>query len=63
MTQRLGAPGAYAGVLDCVVRVLRTEGPAALFVGLGERALMASVGGAIWFFAYELIRIGPPDGE
>lgn len=62
MTQRLGAPGAYLGVLDCVARVLRAEGPLALFTGLQERALMACVGGAIWFSVYELIRIGPPDG-
>jgi len=61
MTQPRGVLVAYAGVLDCLSKVLRVEGPRALFTGLGERAVMASVGGAIWFSVYEFVRIGPPE--
>jgi hypothetical protein len=61
MTQAAGSVAAYRGVIDCLGQLLRTEGAGALFSGLGERAVMSSFGGAIWFSVYESIRSGPPE--
>lgn len=60
ITQPRGVAGAtaYTGVLDCLAKMARYEGAASLFSGLGERSVIAGVGGAIWFVVYERLRIG-----
>jgi hypothetical protein len=60
MTQAAGPLVQYGGVLDCLRTIARVEGPGALLSGLRERAVMSSVGGAIWFSVYELVRLGSP---
>jgi len=57
MTQtNTAAADRYAGVGDALRRVYASEGPAALFSGIGPRMLWIGVGGAIFIGSYEEFR-------
>jgi len=47
------APGQYSGFLNCVASVTAEEGLAVLFQGVVPRVVMISIGGAVFFGAYE----------
>nr|QKY15114.1 s-adenosylmethionine carrier 1 (SAMC1) [Polytomella parva] len=47
MTQ--GATGKYSGLLDCVTRIVKEEGPSALMCGWQPRLLWISLGGFVFF--------------
>jgi solute carrier family 25 S-adenosylmethionine transporter 26 len=65
MTQ--GAGGAYKGVLDCFARVVREEGPRALFRGVQPRVLWIGMGGSVFFTCLEgakkLMGVDTPAGH
>jgi hypothetical protein len=44
------------GAVECVARLLRTEGPRALFAGLVGRFMYAGPGFAIWLPTYDLLK-------
>jgi len=53
MTQSAGDEGRYKGVVDTFRRILKEEGAAALFRGIGPRVMWISLGGSIFFGAFE----------
>lgn len=52
----ISEPGAYKGLWDCLGKVAREEGAGALFTGLAPRVGMITLGGAVFFGAYEYSR-------
>ena len=56
MTQAAAARDGYAGWSDALARIAREEGVGALFRGVHVRVAWISVGGAIFFGAYEEAR-------
>lgn len=46
----------YSGPLDCLMRLLRAEGPTALFAGLMGRFMYTGPGFAIWLPTYDLLK-------
>ena len=43
----------YKGITDCVVRMVREEGPASLFRGATPRVMWITLGGSIFFGTLE----------
>lgn len=43
----------YNGIYDCVMKIIKEEGPATLLQGLGPRILWIGLGGSIFFGALE----------
>ncbi|KAL3677207.1 hypothetical protein R1sor_027155 [Riccia sorocarpa] len=48
-----GSQGHYKGVLDCVAKIVKEEGSATLFKGIGPRVMWIGIGGSIFFTALE----------
>jgi len=46
----------YTGPIDCLLKLLKTEGPTALFAGLTGRTLYAGVGFAIFLPTYDILK-------
>jgi solute carrier family 25 carnitine/acylcarnitine transporter 20/29 len=46
----------YKGVVDCLVRVAKEEGPVALYQGYSTAVVRASFVGAAVFYTYEVVR-------
>ena len=46
----------YAGPIDCLKQLLRTEGPGALFAGAMGRFMYLGPGFAIWLPTYDLLK-------
>eukprot|EP00698_Gefionella_okellyi_P026054 TRINITY_DN9810_c0_g1_i1.p1 TRINITY_DN9810_c0_g1~~TRINITY_DN9810_c0_g1_i1.p1 ORF type:complete len:276 (-),score=57.86 TRINITY_DN9810_c0_g1_i1:130-957(-) len=53
---RLQTSGAYKGPMDCLVRVVRTEGITALFRGITAPLWGAAAANAVAFFTYEELK-------
>ncbi len=49
-----GQVAPYNGILDCAVKTIRNEGPAAIFNGWSATLLREIPGNAAWFGCYEL---------
>jgi hypothetical protein len=50
-------PPPYRGALDCLVRMLKHEGPRALVRGVGVNAVKTAPGAAVQFLAYDAIKV------
>ena len=57
MTQGASSLTPYAGVLDCLARMLREEGASSLFKGLLPRLLYVAPFGAVQFSVNEQMRL------
>lgn len=53
MSQPPGANAVYRNAFDCVAKTVSKEGPQALLLGLGPRALMLGPATAVFFVTYE----------
>lgn len=53
MAQTVGSPGAFKNGLDCAIKTISLEGPAAMFRGLAPRCMLIAPSSAIFFLAYE----------
>lgn len=59
--QMNGGPGQavrYKGYVDCLRKMLQTEGGLSLFRGLGINCVKTVPGAAVHFLAYDLLRLG-----
>ena len=55
-TQKAGCVNNYSGVINCLSRVVREEGAAALYKGYSTAVVRAAFVGAAVFSTYELAR-------
>lgn len=53
MSQPPGANALYRNALDCVAKTISAEGPQALLLGIGPRALLLGPATAVFFVTYE----------
>ncbi|THU48322.1 hypothetical protein C4D60_Mb09t25010 [Musa balbisiana] len=48
-----GSANQYKGIISCAQAILKEEGPAAFFKGIGPRVLWIGIGGSIFFGVLE----------